>query len=183
MALCHLVSAFFHAQPRPIIIVDDPGRDRAPVDRGDDPFVIVEDHGVVVQAFEPFERGRTPFHRHDRPDQRQEISVGRRDRDFAFPFRLRQIEQGRRQGRLLDHAGVVGQHVFAGENADPIAGGAAVLGRHAGQRRGSDFRQQPLLRQQFELWRILGEENVRRRRPSLLHELAGELGSLPRSEL
>src|ERR1700729_1140729 len=43
----HLVGAFFHAQPRPVVIVDDAGRDRAPIDRGDDPFVIVEDRGVV----------------------------------------------------------------------------------------------------------------------------------------
>ena len=60
------------------------------------PFVVVEDHGVVAQAFQPFQRGRTPFQRRDRADQRQEVGVGRRDRDLAFPFRLRQIEQGAR---------------------------------------------------------------------------------------
>ena len=139
------------------------------------PFVVVEDHGVVVQTLQPIERGRAPFQGDDRADQRQEIGVGRRNRDLSFPFRLGQIEQGGGQRRLLNHAGIERQHVFARQNADPIAGGPAVLRGHVGQRRRSDFRQQPLLRQQLEFGRVLGEENVGGGRRSFLHELAGQL--------
>ena len=145
------------------------------IDCGDDPFVVVEDHGVVVQTFQPLERSGTPFQRDDRADQRQEVGVGRRNRDLSFPFRLGQVEQGGGQRLLLNHAGIERQHVLARQNADPIAGGPAVLGGHFGQRRRSDFRQEPLLRQQLEFGRVLGEKNVRGGRRSFFHKLAGQL--------
>ncbi len=42
------------------VIVDDPGCGRAPIDRGDDALVVIEDCRVVVQTLEPFKGGRAP---------------------------------------------------------------------------------------------------------------------------
>ena len=179
----HLVGARLHAEPRPVVVVDDPGRRGAALDRRRHALVVIEDRRVLSQALQPFQRGRAALERDDGADQRQKVRIGRGDRDLALPFGLGEIEEGPRQVRFLDHPLVVGEHVLAGENADPVAVRAAVGRRDARQSRRRHLRQEALFRQELQLRRILGEKDVRRRRRALLHELARKLRPLAVADL
>ena len=169
-----LVLAFLGRRLVPVVVVDDPGRDLAVADRGDDALVVVVALGVVGEAFEPGLRGLFAVELLDRADDRDEVGLRRGDRQLALPLRLGEVEDRGRQFVGGDQVGVVDHDGLARGDSDPVPGRRAVPRGDFVEGRGIDLGEQFVAGEQFQRRRVLGEEDVGGGGVSLLLDLAGE---------